>query len=364
MTKISRTLMWMALMWMALMCCATSLAAEQPDSVPAPTDPPRIVFDQETIDLGAAQPGEVLEFTYAFRNEGSGALRLLELQPSCGCMVPSADRLVAPGEGGSIRVRIATDKLLGQVEKGLLVRTNDPEQFQIRLTAKFTIEPPVKVEPAWVTHRVFKSDSPRPQIITLSSKSGAFDVKSIASDNPLITAQLHHRTVADDGSVQIQLAVDVDRETAPMGALGGFVTVETTHIEAPQVRFRVNALVLGPVVATPRKIYLSEVELQRAASVGHTVFVTKRNSIDLELRSVTSSDPAVLVHPQTIEPGHVYAIHVTLDPDKIELGRINSTITIATNDVFEPEVEVFVKGRIVNEEDPASEVEADSTSGD
>jgi hypothetical protein len=348
--KISRTLTLLA-----LTCFTTSLSAEQRGSIPAATETPRIVFEQEVIDLGATRRGAVLELRYAFRNEGNGTLRLLELQSSCGCMVPSADRLVAPGEKGSIRVQITTDNLRGQVEKAILVRTNDPDRVQVRLTAKLEIETPITVEPAWVAHRVFKTDPPRPQIVTLSSRSGEFAVKSIATDNHLITAHLRDRRVAADGSVQIQLAVDIDRESAPLGALGGFVTVETTLSESPQVRFRVNGLVLGPVVVTPRKVYLSEVELHEAARVQRTIFVTKRNSIDLELRSVTSSDPGVLVQPQTVEDGHVYAILVTLDPDRIERGKISSTIVITTNDAFEPQVEVFVNGRIYQDPEAGAE---------
>lgn len=354
MTRISRSYLWIS-----LACSVASLATAEPphaESATAPAaDAPRIVFEQELVDLGDTPPGKVLEVTYGFRNEGSERLNLVELQPSCGCMLSSADRFVDPGESGSIRVRIDTANMRGQVEKGLLVRTNDPDRFQTRLAVKFRIESPVHVEPAWVAHRVFKGDPPDPQIVTLSSQQQGFDVGVIETDSPFLVARVLDRTVAVDGTVRVRLEVDVDRENAPLGALGGFVTVATNHAEAPKVELRVNGLVLGPVVATPRKVYLSEVDIREAGRTSHMIYVTKRSSIDFELRSVTSSDPAVLVDPQTIEPGHVYAIRVTLDPERIELGKVSSVLTIATNDPYEPEVEVFVQGRIVTAEELARE---------
>ena len=75
---------------------ATSTAEEKPEG-PLPT----IEFETTDHDFGTINEGDVVKYTYKFRNTGEAPLIIQNAQGSCGCTVPAwtKDPIPAGGEG-------------------------------------------------------------------------------------------------------------------------------------------------------------------------------------------------------------------------------------------------------------------------
>jgi Protein of unknown function (DUF1573) len=89
-------------------------------------DLPKIVFDQELVEMGKVVVGEKFNYTFHFRNEGKGLLQIAHVTPSCGCTTLKdwPKNPMKPGEEGNITVELNTTNLSGPVEKSIQVSTN------------------------------------------------------------------------------------------------------------------------------------------------------------------------------------------------------------------------------------------------
>jgi hypothetical protein len=103
---------------------------------------PDIFLEEEQLDLGTVQNGEVRSFEVAVTNQGSRDLVIEAVSTSCGCttarVIPTTLR---PGESGSLQVTFDAGAH-GPEERGSVIRqvfiaSNDPDQpeLEFRLTA-------------------------------------------------------------------------------------------------------------------------------------------------------------------------------------------------------------------------------------
>lgn len=90
--------------------------------------PPRIKFTQERVELGTVKKGPQVHGEFEFINEGKSVLRILKIQPACGCTGVVADekKEYEPGEKGKIKFSLNTEGRSGHQEKTITVESNDP----------------------------------------------------------------------------------------------------------------------------------------------------------------------------------------------------------------------------------------------
>jgi hypothetical protein len=92
--------------------------------------------------------------TFPFRNAGAVPVRVLAVRLGCPCGQAATDRSeYAPGESGTLTVRLQAQRGAGRIEKTIYVLTDDPEQP--RDTILFGCEAPayLAVEPGWLVWR-------------------------------------------------------------------------------------------------------------------------------------------------------------------------------------------------------------------
>lgn len=113
---------------------------------------PAIVFASETCELGSIVQGEQPTCEFAFTNGGTADLRVLRVEPSCGCTLARlSSPLVRPGGRGVIRVGFDSANFAGEVVKTVDVESNDAARAVVALQVKARVEPEVDFEPRTVT---------------------------------------------------------------------------------------------------------------------------------------------------------------------------------------------------------------------
>lgn len=82
------------------------------------------------FDFGKIAEGEVVEFSYRFKNVGKEALIVSNASASCGCTVPEKPEApIKPGETGFIKVKFNSEGRAGVAHKTVTVQSNAVPAF-------------------------------------------------------------------------------------------------------------------------------------------------------------------------------------------------------------------------------------------
>ena len=101
---------------------------------------PKMEFQTTDHDFGTIKEGDIVEYTYAFKNTGEGPLIIQGAQPSCGCTVPDFTKEPIPvGGTGYVRAKFDSSGKTDHVTKSITVTANTfPKQTILRFKAMIT----------------------------------------------------------------------------------------------------------------------------------------------------------------------------------------------------------------------------------
>lgn len=94
-------------------------------------DPTMVEIIDSVYDFGKISEGEVIEYSYRFKNIGNKPLVITE-QPhaSCGCTVAERpEEPILPGDTGFIKVKFNSDNRPGEARKTVTVSSNANPPF-------------------------------------------------------------------------------------------------------------------------------------------------------------------------------------------------------------------------------------------
>jgi hypothetical protein len=112
-----------------------------PPPAVAAKDPPRLVIERTSIDLGEVVRGEPARFVYVFRNEGDGPL-VIQANPSCGCTLVRYEKEIPAGGQSQLEAELNTARLEGPVTKSIDILTNDPNRRRLYLDLMVNVVTP------------------------------------------------------------------------------------------------------------------------------------------------------------------------------------------------------------------------------
>ena len=86
---------------------------------------PEILFDNISYDFGRVIQGEMLSYTFSFKNAGKSNLIISEVDASCGCTTSIPPKApIKPGEKGEITITFDSKMKNGDVISYLVVTAN------------------------------------------------------------------------------------------------------------------------------------------------------------------------------------------------------------------------------------------------
>jgi len=102
----------------------------------------KFVFSEEIHNFGSLNAGEVVSFTFIFRNEGAKTLTITEVDSGCGCTeVKIENKNIEPGQEGKIEVIYNSAGEVGRQLKTITLFSNaEPAQKYLYLKANVTNE--------------------------------------------------------------------------------------------------------------------------------------------------------------------------------------------------------------------------------
>ena len=102
---------------------------------------PVLVFDQTVHDFGKMAQGEIVKYSFHFKNVGNADLRINRISSSCGCTVGRyPHKPVKPGAEGDIDVTFNSTHKMGYQNKSIMILSNtDPQRIVLRIKAMVEI---------------------------------------------------------------------------------------------------------------------------------------------------------------------------------------------------------------------------------
>jgi hypothetical protein len=104
-----------------------------------------IVFESSSIEFGELSEGDLAKRRFTFRNQGEEEIEVLQVRGTCACInAQPAQKSIAPGETGSIEVRLDTRGIEGRNEFPLFVHVDADRQKLIELSVSANVHPSSK----------------------------------------------------------------------------------------------------------------------------------------------------------------------------------------------------------------------------
>ena len=102
----------------------------------------KFVFSEEIHNFGSLKAGELVSFTFIFRNEGTKTLSITGVDSGCGCTeVKIEKKTIEPGQEGRIEVIYNSSGEVGRQLKTITLFSNaEPAQKQLFIKANVTNE--------------------------------------------------------------------------------------------------------------------------------------------------------------------------------------------------------------------------------
>lgn len=129
-------------MGLVLASCHSGTKKAETNQVSDESGVAKFVFSEEIHNFGALKAGEVVAYTFIFRNEGTKSLIITEVDSGCGCtQVNIPNKTIAPGKDGQIEVVYNSAGEVGKQLKTITITTNaEPSQKQIFIKANVSNE--------------------------------------------------------------------------------------------------------------------------------------------------------------------------------------------------------------------------------
>lgn len=100
---------------------------------------PQFKFDKTVHDFGTINPGDVVNTTFQFQNEGDSPLIITNVDVTCGCTTPKYPKQpIAPGKSADIEVGFNSKGKSGNFYKAITIHSNAPDS-PTRIFIKGTI---------------------------------------------------------------------------------------------------------------------------------------------------------------------------------------------------------------------------------
>jgi len=198
---------------------------------------PQIDFpDGTTLDWGIVRPKDhPLNGKMIIKNSGTDTLKILNVQPTCGCTyAPLSKNLLLPGESTDLVITLSISNFEGPISKHIRIYSNDPKHSLMDVELKANIQREVFVTPNnMVSFTDLKVGQTAKQFLNITNKTQK-DVKIfLVSVSPSeVQVKIKDGTIVKAGeSYSLELSFTPQQD----GILKGRILLQTDNVDYPEI---------------------------------------------------------------------------------------------------------------------------------
>ncbi|MSR74803.1 MAG: DUF1573 domain-containing protein [Planctomycetes bacterium] len=303
---------------------------------------PRAAVPLPVWKFGSLPQFSAAKHSFAIKNEGTGALKISQVIPSCQCAaaVPAKNEL-QPGEETTIDVSLDTKNFMGALTKIVTVLCNDPRQPQIILTITGEVLPPYAVLPREVNlGRVARSSPGTGGSFAVNITKGVeVHIKEVSSSNPMVEITKDGElTPQPDGSQRQVFNVRL-KNGVPVGLLRESITILTDYGALQRTVITLAATIEGEVVISPTSFSMGRPKLGEGAE--KEIEISKGGKDPMNIEGVEAMPNGIFsAAVKTVEEGRRWVVKVSVSKDAPK-GYHRGTVLIRTNVTGEQQLRAF-----------------------
>ncbi len=307
---------------------------------------PRAVIDHQEYNFGIAWQGDTVVHIFKLKNAGNDILKMENLKITGKFTTIMMKKTLPPGEEMKITMIMDTPGVEGEGRTGAILFTNDPQRPEIEIKMWGQVKPMLTVEPmAALYFSVYQGDSKEKDLEINNHYEKSIRIIRVEQDSSRFQAQL--QTIKDGQKYRLQVKVNPQ---APPGRTMEKVSLVTDNDKRPKLEIGVNIFIKQDVYVFPEKVDFGRVSLEQLRKkpenlnpLIQTVQIKRRETKGQDFQIRLASDlPQIAIRKDPESHSATYRLDVSLVPDKLSLGKVDSAIRVSTNDPEVPEVQIPV----------------------
>jgi hypothetical protein len=214
---------------------------------------PKIDCSEAVFDFGSRDASEVVSHTFELKNTGTSDLVIKAVRPACGCTTAQLDKsVIPPGESSKLGAQLSLAGRSGEVQKPILIESNDPANPALQLTFKGVVGADFEFVPSILTLRKDSPESPATATTILRSlKNEPLEILNAKSNSGKL--KIRWDKLPDVNAFQITANLEGRFQ---LGQYGDKIVLETNHPIRKQIEISVIIIVPAPISVAPLKIVL------------------------------------------------------------------------------------------------------------
>lgn len=214
---------------------------------------------ETTFDFGYLHAGGIVSHSYILRSTGVDSLKILKVQPGCGCTkAPLKKDVVAAGDSAEVELVFTSNKAAhGQVSKSATVTTNDTDRanFQLVFQGK-TYENPDSLMPLALSVPELSFDgqsrSKEAKVLLKNVSATPVTVQLVSAPSAYLKVDLPNGEIKPGKTQEIKVKVDSSVSEDEFKKSFTFATNDAggTRYTIPVSYLKVPAMTAQPAAAT------------------------------------------------------------------------------------------------------------------
>jgi hypothetical protein len=319
-----------------------NVASKKPIEFTSPT----LGFSPAAAHIGVVRQGLQVPLDFKIKNTGVGVLKFT-LVPDCGCFTLIPPGEVQPGQETTVRTLVNTSEYTGDIQKMLVLYSNDPKNPVLGVPVDFTAAPAYRLfRPQGDTVILPVPNNSTDILLTLPNDSKLFPSQFDWSGTPAkVTMEKWAGSVADpDMHEQAKprhgyiFHVKFDKYQKP-GRSTGTLLIATGDEQFPDLRYNLSSQT--GIIASPGDIFMGEM-----IGVIHQTFLVSRPGKPFKVKSVDTGTKCLKATVTPSPKGDEYRVDLIYDGSAPK-GDFLAEIKVLTDDPSQPHVGAMVRGLVL-----------------
>lgn len=309
---------------------------------------PKTVFSEREHDFGKVWQGKGVTHNFKLKNSGEADLKIEKIEIADRSTRVQVKGIIPPGHEEEVIIALDTRELIGDVNTSVILHTNDRVNPNPELRMRGQVNPVIGVYPMdAVFFTLYQGQTKERSLTIVNHYDQPIRITKVESSSSRFTAKLE--TIKE--GKEYKLHVRVNPGSAPGRTMEKAILV-TDSVRKPELAVGVNIFMKRDVYNFPDQVDFGVVnleELRRNPGIlgllRQTVLVKRREGKGKDFHVTLKHDiPFISITKEPESGSEIYRLDVSLLPEKLVKGKIESFIRVLTNDKEVPEIKIPVAG--------------------
>lgn len=303
-----------------------------------------LVLSQPDWNFGEHLQGGTDSHVITIYNQSDRPVRITKVTVTCGCVTAKVSKnLVDPDDTIQLELKLDSRRGQGVIEKMVIIETDAAQQRKIELPVRGVIHTVWDLSTQSLQFGEVKAGTAATASFRIAIRKGHdVEVVKVLSNTGFLKHELKP-FLDDDGThgfvVELKLSDRVET-----GYFEDIILVQTNDEAVPQRGLRVFGEILPATDVSPRHLNFGVLIPGEKKTL--KVRLEKSSGGAMRVVQATSTEPMISTEVTEVEPGRVWEIEVTVDPDP-DRRELRGVLAIMLDEPGSVTVNVDFAGRIL-----------------